>query len=29
MPWGMTEMTVINPFANRIRFGEPTDKSAA
>jgi hypothetical protein len=29
MEWGMTEMTVIDPFANRIRFGEPTEKPAA
>ena len=28
MEWGMTEMTVIDPFANRIRFGEPTEKPA-
>jgi Glyoxalase superfamily protein len=26
--WGMTEVTVIDPFNNRITFGEPT-KSAA
>jgi catechol 2,3-dioxygenase-like lactoylglutathione lyase family enzyme len=26
-PWGM-EMTVIDPFANRIRFNEPSEKSA-
>ena len=24
--WGMTELTVIDPFNNRITFGEPTDK---
>jgi catechol 2,3-dioxygenase-like lactoylglutathione lyase family enzyme len=24
--WGMTEVTVIDPFNNRITFGEPTDK---
>jgi hypothetical protein len=29
MEWGMMEMTVIDPFANRIRFGEPTEKPAA
>ena len=22
--WGMTEMTVTDPFGNRIRFGERT-----
>ena len=27
MPWGMTEMTVIDPFGNRIRFGEPRAES--
>jgi catechol 2,3-dioxygenase-like lactoylglutathione lyase family enzyme len=26
--WGMTEVTVIDPFANRITFGEPTEKLA-
>ncbi len=26
---GMTEVTVIDPFNNRIIFGEPTDKDAA
>jgi hypothetical protein len=26
--WGMMEMTVIDPFANRITFGEPTAKNA-
>jgi catechol 2,3-dioxygenase-like lactoylglutathione lyase family enzyme len=24
--WGMTELTVIDPFGNRITFGEPTAK---
>ena len=23
--WGMTEMTVVDPFNNRITFAEPTD----
>lgn len=23
MPWGMRQLTVIDPFANRICFGEP------
>jgi catechol 2,3-dioxygenase-like lactoylglutathione lyase family enzyme len=27
--WGMTEMTVVDPFNNRITFGEPSEKSAA
>jgi catechol 2,3-dioxygenase-like lactoylglutathione lyase family enzyme len=27
--WGMTELTVTDPFNNRITFGEPTEKSAA
>jgi ribosomal-protein-alanine N-acetyltransferase len=27
--WGMTELTVIDPFNNRITFGEPTAKTAA
>jgi catechol 2,3-dioxygenase-like lactoylglutathione lyase family enzyme len=27
--WGMTEMTVTDPFNNRITFGEPTEKAAA
>jgi hypothetical protein len=27
--WGMTELTVIDPFNNRITFGERTDASAA
>jgi catechol 2,3-dioxygenase-like lactoylglutathione lyase family enzyme len=27
--WGMLEVTVIDPFANRITFGEPMDKKAA
>ena len=27
--WGMTELTVIDPFNNRITFGEPTAKIAA
>jgi catechol 2,3-dioxygenase-like lactoylglutathione lyase family enzyme len=27
--WGMTEVTVVDPFNNRITFGEPTEKSAA
>ena len=26
--WGMTEVTVIDPFANRITFGEATAKMA-
>jgi Glyoxalase superfamily protein len=26
--WGTTELTVIDPFNNRITFGEPTNKSA-
>ena len=26
--WGMTEVTVIDPFNNRITFGEPTEKTA-
>ena len=26
--WGMTEVTVIDPFANRITFGEATAKVA-
>jgi catechol 2,3-dioxygenase-like lactoylglutathione lyase family enzyme len=25
--WGMTEVAVVDPFNNRIVFGEPTDKS--
>ncbi len=25
--WGMTELTVIDPFNNRITFGEPTAKT--
>ena len=25
--WGMTELTVIDPFNNRIVFGEPTEKA--
>jgi len=25
--WGMTEVTVIDPFSNRITFGERTEKS--
>ena len=25
--WGMTELTVIDPFNNRITFGEPTEKA--
>lgn len=24
--WGMTELTVVDPFNNRITFGEPNDK---
>jgi hypothetical protein len=24
--WGMTELTVTDPFNNRITFGEPTEK---
>jgi catechol 2,3-dioxygenase-like lactoylglutathione lyase family enzyme len=27
--WGMTELTVTDPFANRITFGEPTAEAAA
>jgi catechol 2,3-dioxygenase-like lactoylglutathione lyase family enzyme len=27
--WGMTEMTVTDPFNNRITFAEPMEKSAA
>jgi len=27
--WGMTEVTVIDPFANRISFGEEAAKAAA
>ncbi len=27
--WGMTELSVIDPFNNRITFGEPTEKPAA
>jgi hypothetical protein len=26
--WGMLEVTVIDPFANRITFGEPIRKNA-
>jgi catechol 2,3-dioxygenase-like lactoylglutathione lyase family enzyme len=26
--WGMTELGVIDPFNNRITFGEPADKAA-
>jgi catechol 2,3-dioxygenase-like lactoylglutathione lyase family enzyme len=26
--WGMTEVTVIDPFNNRITFGEPAPKNA-
>ncbi len=26
--WGMTEMSVIDPFNNRITFGEPTENPA-
>jgi catechol 2,3-dioxygenase-like lactoylglutathione lyase family enzyme len=26
--WGMLEVTVIDPFANRITFGEPMQKNA-
>ena len=26
--WGMLEVTVIDPFGNRITFGEPTQKNA-
>jgi catechol 2,3-dioxygenase-like lactoylglutathione lyase family enzyme len=26
--WGRTELTVVDPFNNRITFGEPTEKSA-
>jgi hypothetical protein len=28
MPWGMNEMTVIDPFGNRIRFAEPSEKAS-
>ena len=27
--WGMTEVTVVDPFNNRITFGEPTAKPAS
>jgi hypothetical protein len=27
--WGMMEMTVVDPFNNRITFGEPVGQSAA
>lgn len=27
--WGMLEVTVTDPFNNRITFGEPTEKSEA
>jgi catechol 2,3-dioxygenase-like lactoylglutathione lyase family enzyme len=27
--WGMTGLSVVDPFNNRIVFGEPTGKSAA
>ena len=27
--WGMLEVTVIDPFGNRITFGEPLEKTAA
>lgn len=27
--WGMTEVTVIDPFNNRITFGEPTERATA
>ncbi|MCW5693528.1 MAG: VOC family protein [Pseudolabrys sp.] len=26
--WGMLEVAVVDPFNNRITFGEPTDKTA-
>ena len=26
--WGTTEMTVTDPFNNRITFAQPTDKPA-
>jgi catechol 2,3-dioxygenase-like lactoylglutathione lyase family enzyme len=26
--WGMIELTVVDPFNNRITFGEPREKSA-
>jgi len=26
--WGMLELTVVDPFNNRITFGEPREKSA-
>jgi catechol 2,3-dioxygenase-like lactoylglutathione lyase family enzyme len=28
MEWGMMQMTVIDPFSNRICFGEPAEQSA-
>jgi len=28
MEWEMKQMTVIDPFNNRIAFGEPTEPSA-
>ena len=28
MEWGMMQMTVIDPFNNRICFGEPVEKRA-
>jgi hypothetical protein len=27
--WGMTEVTVVDPFNNRITFGEATETAAA
>jgi catechol 2,3-dioxygenase-like lactoylglutathione lyase family enzyme len=27
MDWGMMQVTVIDPFGNRIRFSEPVEKS--
>lgn len=27
--WGMTELTVVDPFGNRITFGKPTETAAA
>ena len=27
--WGMTELTVVDPFNNRITFGEPAEPSPA
>jgi catechol 2,3-dioxygenase-like lactoylglutathione lyase family enzyme len=27
--WGMTELAVVDPFNNRLIFGEPTEKAAS